>query len=264
MAGSAGNEHLVEDRLDPARSAALWAALDLPGEAPAPGDPLPPFFHQVYFWDPHPPSALGPDGHAALGGVIPDLDSPRRMWAGSRLTFHTPLLTGVRATKTTQVLATTRKTGRSGPLAFLTLRHSIRQRSTLAITEDQDLVYRASDAPPGQPTEAPRNCEQSEIRQFDPILLFRYSALTFNGHRIHYDADYARDREGYPGLVVHGPLLAQFLMLFAERACGSLESFAFRATAPICLPETATICRSGATLWVAGEDGRQCMIAEAA
>ncbi len=261
MAGTA--ESTVEDRMDIARAAALQAALGLDLPAPGTGDPLPPFFHQVYFWDPQPPAALGRDGHAATGGLIPDLGLPRRMWAGSRLSFHAPLRAGIRATRHSRLLAATRKTGRSGELAFVTLRHEIHQRGGLALTEDQDLVYRPEGAPAGTPPRAPLSAEAREKRRFDPVLLFRYSALTLNGHRIHYDADYARDIEGYPGLVVHGPLLAQYLMLMATRHLGPLAGFSFRATAPLCLPEIATFALAGTRLWVAGEDGRQCMEAEA-
>ena len=145
----------------------------------------------------------------------------------------------------------------------MTLRHQILQRGALAVTEHQDLVFREDDAPPAEPTPAPKGAARREGRSFDPVLLFRYSALTLNGHRIHYDADYARGVEGYPGLVVHGPLLAQLLMLTAQRHLGPLAGFAFRGRAPLCLPEKATFEMAGPQLWVAGEDGRLCMEAQA-
>ena len=250
----------IEDRLDPSRAAALHAALPRSGAPPTSGDPLPPFWHQIYFWDVRSPVGLGPDGHPATGGLIPDLGLPRRMWAGGRLAFHGPLLTGVRAEKTTQLLNITRKSGRSGPLGFVTLRHTIRQRGTLVVTEDQDLVYRPMDAPPSAPPAVPARPKATEKVRFDPTVLFRYSALTMNGHRIHYDADYARDVEGYSGLVVHGPLLATLLMDLAQRREGPLTSFEFRATAPLCVPESALLCASDRTYWAQGEDGRPCMI----
>lgn len=256
-------EQTAHDRLDPDRAAALWAALDLPGDPPSTGDPLPPFFHQIYFRTMRPPRDLGPDGHPAPGLDVPDLGLPRRMWAGGRLTFHAPLLCGIRATKTSRVIATTRKSGRTGLLGFVTVRHEIRQRNGLAVTEDQDLVYRPGDAPGAAPVAAPTAAQHRETARFDPVLLFRYSALTLNGHRIHYDADYARDTEGYPGLVVHGPLLAQRLMLMALGRLGTLNGFSFRGFSPLCLPETATLCMAGTALWVVGEDGRQIMTAEA-
>ncbi len=256
-------ERTVADRLDPDRAAALWAALDLSGDPPGSGEPLPPFFHQIYFNRLRPPRDLGLDGHPSPGLDVPDLGLPRRMWAGGRLTFHAPLLCGIRAEKTSRVIATTQKSGRTGPLAFVTIRHEIRQRNGLAVTEDQDLVYRPADAPVADPVAAPTAAQHRDGVRFDPVLLFRYSALTLNGHRIHYDADYARGAEGYPGLVVHGPLLAQSLMLMAETHRGPLSGFAFRGASPLCLPETATLSMTDSTLWVTGEDGRLIMSAEA-
>lgn len=257
-------ETVTPDRLDPARVAALWATLGQPGPPPGQGDPLPPFAHHVYFWDPAPPDGLGPDGHTAPGtGLIPDTGLPRRMWAGGRVVWHAPLLAGIRAERRSRVQALTRKEGRTGALAFVTVRHEIRQRGALALTEDQELVYRPPDAVPARAPERPAIPEARKSAAFDTTTLFRYSALTFNGHRIHYDPDYARDGEGYPGLVVHGPLLAQHLMLWAAERRGPLSRFAFRATAPLCLPERATLCAAGRLFWVEGRDGRVCMTGEA-
>ena len=253
------------DVMDPARASALWASLGRT-DTLSPGDPLPPFFHQLYFWDARPPDALGPDGHPRVGGIIPDMGLPRRMWAGGRLTWHAPLLAGTPARKTTRCESHQRKEGRSGPLGFVTLRHEITQGETLCVTEWQDLVYRAAvdpAAPRPTPPEAPTDAAASETVQFDTTLLARYSALTFNGHRIHYDETYAREVEGYEGLVVHGPLLAQLLMLKATRELGPLTEFSFRATAPLMHFEKATLCRKDRSLWIAGPDGRQCMTARA-
>ena len=226
----------TEDRLDPARAAAMQATLGLMPDITA-GDALPPFFHQLYFWQPRPPQELGRDGHPRPGlGAIPDTGLPRRMWAGGRLEFHAPLVAGTAAEKTTTLHDTTRKQGRSGPLAFVTLRHAITQTGTARVTEWQDLVYRGDPAPSSPapaPPAAPTDEHIREEARFDTTMLFRYSALTFNGHRIHYDAAYARDVEGYRGPVTHGPLLAQLLMLMAERQLGGLRTFAFRATAPL-------------------------------
>ncbi|MDQ2094049.1 MaoC family dehydratase N-terminal domain-containing protein [Rhodobacteraceae bacterium 10Alg 79] len=252
--------------LDPARASAMQAALGR-GGAIAAGDALPPFYHQLYFWEARPPGDLGRDGHPRPGrGVIPDMGLPRRMWAGGRLEFHGPLRAGEAATKTTQVESTSRKEGRSGPLAFVTLRHEIAQAGRVCVTEMQDLVYREDPGPDAVkpiPPVAPVDEESAREAQFDATLLFRYSALTFNGHRIHYDAPYAREVEGYAGLVTHGPLLAQLLMLMAQEELGSLKRFAFRATSPLTLPDPATLCRKGTRLWVRAPDGRQCMQAEA-
>lgn len=257
------SETRLTDRLDPARANALLAALGRPERLEA-GDALPPFFHHIHFWEPQPPEALGRDGHPRTGGLIPDLGLPRRMWAGGGLRFLAPLRAGQEAEKRTVCETVARKTGRSGPLAFVTLRHEIRQDGKICVEERQDLVYRedpSPDAPQPVPPEARRDESQARVARFDSTLLFRYSALTFNGHRIHYDADYARAVEGYADLVVHGPLLAQLLMLLAEEQA-PLSAFRFRATAPVTLGEEVTLCRDADSAWVRGADGRQCMIAE--
>lgn len=252
--------------MDPARAAALHAALALPGAPPRADHPLPPFFHQIHFWDARPPAELGRDGHPRTGDFIPDTGLPRRMWAGGRLAFDAPLRAGIAAQKVTTVEDVEEKHGRSGPLAFVTLRHEIWQADRLCLTEHQDLVFRADPAPGAAAPRAPQAPDGEDSAQavtFDPTLLFRYSALTFNGHRIHYDRDYARQVEGYEGLVVHGPLLAQLLMLMAERELGPLRAFRFRATAPLMDFEPATLCRKGRALWVRGPAGRMCLEAEA-
>lgn len=253
------------DMMDPARAHAMQVAL---GRAPTlvANDALPPFFHQLYFWTPLPASELGRDGHPQVGGLIPDMGLPRRMWAGGRLKFEAPLRLGTEARRVSVCQAATRKEGRTGPLAFVTLRHEVWQADTLCLTEWQDLVYREDpdpNAPRPVPPDAPVDESVAETVHFDATLLFRYSALTFNGHRIHYDQPYAREVEGYNGLVVHGPLLAQHLMLMAERDLGPLSAFSFRATAPLMHHEPATLCRKGRELWARGPDGRLCMTASA-
>ena len=254
--------HTLTDPFDPARARALQAAL---GEPPTieTGDPLPPFYHQIYFWEPHPPADLGRDGHPRTGGFIPSYDLPRRMWAAGRLVFHQPLRAGVRAQKTSVVDSAIRKQGRSGPLAFVTVRHDIRQRQSLCVTEWQELVYRPDGSTAGTPPQARTDETDRLTLRCDSTLLFRYSALTFNGHRIHYDERYARDVEGYDGLVVHGPLLAHLLMALASDHLGTLSAFSYRATAPLMHHETADLCWNAGTAWVRGPDGRQCMLAEA-
>lgn len=256
----------ISDVMDPARACAMQATLGLSPDI-AYGSALPPFFHQLYFWDPQPPQALGRDGHPMLGGLIPDLGLPRRMWASGRLAFHQPLVAGIKAEKTTTIEAVTQKEGAQGPLAFVRLRHDIRQRHAITLTEWQDLVYRPEaqrDDTPPQPTAARIDEEHSESHRFDPTLLFRYSALTFNGHRIHYDRPYARRVEGYSDLVVHGPLLAQLLMLMAQGQLGRpIATFDYRATTPLFENETATFCWKSGDAWVRGVDGRVCMTARA-
>jgi 3-methylfumaryl-CoA hydratase len=254
------------DVMDPARAQALLATLDLPGKIAA-GDPLPAFFHQIYFWEPQPPGALGRDGHPAVGsgGLIPDLGLPRRMWAGGQLTFHQPLRVGQPAEKRSRVTNVARKTGRSGPLGFVTLTHEIWQEDTLCITDVQDLVYR-NDPDPAAPVPTPPRAPDDETERLgfeaNSTRLFRYSALTFNGHRIHYDAAYAREVEGYAGLVVHGPLLAQCLMLMAEKHA-PLRKFEFRGNSPLFDDETAHLCRNLGQMWVRAQDGRMVMSAKA-
>jgi 3-methylfumaryl-CoA hydratase len=253
------------DLLDPSRASALAVTLGRP-QAFETGDALPPFFHQIYFWTPQPAEALGRDGHPKVGDLIPDMGLPRRMWAGGRLHFHRPLRAGVAAEKRSRCSKAVRKQGRSGPLALVTLRHDIRQDGALCVTEWQDLVYRQEAGPTAikpSPPVAPTVEDSCEEVSFSSTQLFRYSALTFNGHRIHYDAPYARQVEGYEGLVVHGPLLAQLLMLLAETELGRLSEFSFRATAPLMDFETASLCRKGKSFWVRGPDGRLCMSAEA-
>ncbi len=253
------------DLLDPARAAAFQIAMGDPVTITA-GAPLPPFFHQLYFWTPYAPDQLGRDGHPRVGGLIPDMGLPRRMWAGGRLEFHTDLLAGEAAVKTSTLQSAARKDGRTGPLAFVTLRHDIHQSGRLCLTEWHDLVYREdpmSDSPKPVAPIAPLDETGSREVAFTSTLLFRYSALTFNGHRIHYDLDYARNVEGYDGLVVHGPLLAQHLMLLAQEHLGCLKTFTFRATAPLMHYETANLCWKNQEFWVRAPDGRQCMAATA-
>jgi 3-methylfumaryl-CoA hydratase len=256
----------LNDVIDPMRARALQATLS---ETPSisEGDPLPPFYHQIYFWDPRIPQDLGRDGHPKVGGVIPDMGLPRRMWAGGELEFHAPLRAGIPAKRLTFQEKTAKKQGRSGPLGFVTIRHEIWQENQCVIIDRQDLVYREDpgDGPRPEPPSARKDEEICETLGFDTTVLFRYSALTFNGHRIHYDEKYSRNTEGYDGLVVHGPLLAQHLMLLAERQLGTLKAFRFRATNPLMHHEKAEFCwRSDGACWVRGPDGRQCMEASAA
>lgn len=258
-------DQILHDVIDPARAQGLEATL---GQAPglSTGTALPPFFHQIYFWEPRPPEALGRDGHPKVGGLIPDMGLPRRMWAGGRLEFLTPLHSGQAAERRTFREKAVQKQGRTGPLGFVTLRHEIWQDDTCCLREWQDLVYREDpgDGPKPTPPQARQDEDACETAGFTSTTLFRYSALTFNGHRIHYDEEYSRTVEGYDGLVVHGPLLAQLLMLMAERRLGQLRSFAFRATSPLMHHEIAQLCwKNDGTCWVRGPDGRQCMEAQA-
>lgn len=266
-----GRELNLTDHINPWRAQALHATLDLPGDSPATGDPLPHFWHWIYFLDAKPARALGRDGHPATGddGFIPYFGLPRRMWAGGRLIFHRPLPIGATAKKRLVVDKVAEKNGRTGPLAFVTLRHEISGPDGLAITEFQDIVYRedpTADAPKPVPKQAPTGEDRSRVVSCSTTMLFRYSALTFNGHRIHYDREYAQRVEGYPGLVTHGPLIAQMLLAFAETAPGvQATEFEFRASSPAFDFEQITLCAKdradGADLWARGPDGRLIMSA---
>ncbi len=267
MHPSIGKTQTITDQLDPARTAAMQATLGLDGAPPASGDALPPFWHHIYFWDPQPPERLGPDSHPKTGtGLIPNLGLPQRMWAGGALNFHAPLLIGTVAEKVTRVEDVQIKQGRTGRLGFVSLIHELRQNGALCVAERQDIVYRE---PPDarssiEPPTARTDETTSNTVRFDTTLLFRYSALTFNGHRIHYDLDYCLNVEGYTGLVVHGPLLAQRLIALAAQHMGPLTRFEFRATSALMHHEAADICFSDSgDLWVRAPDGRLCMEASA-
>lgn len=250
----------ITDKVDPARASALLATLGLEGPASV-GTALPPFAQHAFFWSPSAESDLGRDGHAALGGFLPDLGLPVRMYAGGSLRQHAPFMAGVQADRESRVASVTRKEGRSGALAFVTVRHEVRQRSQPVLSEDQTLVYR-QEAGRTEPQSVTIEADERRALKLTAVTLFRYSALTFNAHRIHYDADYARDL-GYPGLVVHGPLLATSLALWAHERQGRLPQFSFRAEAPLFLGDVAWLCRVGDHYWVEGPRRRLCMSAEA-
>ncbi len=266
-----GREHSLEDTIDLGRARALQASLDDKGAALNPGDALPPLWHWMYFWSATPGSALGPDGHAARGGFLPPIDLPRRMWAGSRVSFLHPLPLGVAATRKSSITGIRFKEGRSGQLAFVTVRHEVSAQGTLCIADEQDIAYREAaktgeESPPGE--DAPRDAAWAREIHPDPVLLFRYSALTFNGHRIHYDQPYATGVEGYPGLIVHGPLLATLMVELARaaRPDTSIASFQFRALSPIF--DTAPFTVAGrpddddgqaADLWIVNPQGKLAM-----
>ena len=259
-----------KDWLDPARAAALHLALDCEGDPPKSGDPLPDFWHHIYFWEPTRPDGAGLDGHPLKGDFIPDLGLPRRMWAGGRYGCETPLLLGEVAEKFTAIKNISRKSGRSGALAFVELEHEFRQAGRVALRETQNLVYREASRDGAQapnPPVAPEDESRSRRFAFDSVALFRFSALTLNCHRIHYDADYCREVEGYPGLVVHSPLQSACLVGLATSLLGRMREFEYRGTAPLFCGETADFCaREGdgsLDLWVRGPEGRLCMTATA-
>jgi 3-methylfumaryl-CoA hydratase len=229
-----GKTETRRDTVSAGPVAALSATLDREDPEPGPGDPLPPLWHWLFFLDRHRASELGPDGHARRGGLLPAVPLPRRMWAGSRFEFHHPLRIGDQITRETRVIDIKEKQGRSGPLVFVVVRHEISNAEGLAVVEEHDIVYR--DHGPGAPPQAaPAEAAWERIVQPDDVLLFRYSALTFNAHRIHYDRRYATEVEGYPGLVVHGPLIATLLMdlLRRNQPAANVVRFSFRAVSPL-------------------------------
>ena len=217
---------------------ALAATLDV---ATPPDDaPLPPLWHWLWFLPHARRSEIGPDGHAARGGFLPPVALPRRMWAGGRLQWHDALRVGDAVERTSRIVDVTTKSGRSGDLVFVLVEHTISTSRGVALTEEHDIVYR--DAPAAavgaspSPSPRARTDEAWSMRVVpDDVLLFRYSALTFNGHRIHYDRRYATAVEGYPGLIVHGPLIATLLveLLRAQSPGVRLARFAFRAIGPL-------------------------------
>jgi 3-methylfumaryl-CoA hydratase len=218
--------------------AALAATLDRDDPEPLPGSDVPPLWHWLFFTPLARQSEIGPDGHAQRGGFLPPVPLPRRMWAGGRLEFHHPLQVGDEITRTSRIVAVDGKTGRSGALVFVTVRHDVVNARGVALTEEHDIVYR--DAPrAGAPGPAPQPAPSDETfsREIvpDPVLLFRYSALTFNGHRIHYDRSYVTEVEGYPGLIVHGPLIATLLLdlLRREQPRARVRRFSFTAVRPV-------------------------------
>jgi 3-methylfumaryl-CoA hydratase len=268
-----GRTETVAETLSPGPLQRWCVSLGIGPERIGDGTPLPPAAHWAYFRQALREDEVLSDGHSEIDGLLPsDPDHPRRMWAGGDLTFHDAPTVGAAARRVSVVEDVTRKDGRSGSLLFIAVRHRIETADgRLLIDERQDMVRRAAPkaggtAPPTKP--APETAVWSEPYAAGSLRLFRYSAVTFNGHKIHYDRDYAEAVEMYPALVVHGPMLATLLMDLAQRRSGrSLATFAYRATAPVFEDEPFTLNGSpngnGAHLFVAGADGRLAMTADA-
>ncbi|WP_246524886.1 FAS1-like dehydratase domain-containing protein [Sphingobium phenoxybenzoativorans] len=236
-----GRCQVDEDIADPARFVRLAATLDH-DQPPWLEGMVPPLGHWLCFQPDARHSNVGPDGHPVRSdtGLLPNVDLPRRMWAGSRVEFRREIEKGAAIRRVSTLVAATPKSGRSGEMLFVTVRHEIGERDgEAAIVEEQDIVYREA-AAPGAPLARPAVAVEGDdevvrIVAPDPVMLFRYSALTFNSHRIHYDRDYARDEEGYPGLVVQGPLIATLLMdhLLRQKAGRKIARYSFRAMSPM-------------------------------
>ncbi|MEM9331768.1 MAG: MaoC family dehydratase N-terminal domain-containing protein [Pseudomonadota bacterium] len=241
-------------------------------ETPPSGAPLPGLWHWCWFTDALPASELGRDGHSKKGGFLPPVPLPRRMWAGGQIEFLRPIEIGVACTKRSTIVDVQEKQGRSGSLCIVTVKHELSVFDELCLVEHQNLVYREDpkgDGPTASPPLPPANPMVSRTIVPDPILMFRYSALTFNGHRIHYDVDYARDVEGYRDLVFHAPLSATLLHALAtEMADGNaISRFSYRATSPVFCNEDLKFCGRIETdkivVWTENSEGHQAMIAEA-
>ncbi len=258
--------------------AALSATLDWPPGRPPVGTLLPPLWHWLYFLPLYRQSDVGPDGHAKRGGFLPPVPLPRRMWAGSQMEFRRPLRIGDELSRTSTIADVTEKTGSSGALVFVKVRHDVSMRGdpAPAITEYHDIVYREAPKPgasPAAPRAAAASASWERVVVPDDVLLFRYSALTFNGHRIHYDRRYVTEVEGYPGLIVHGPLLATLLLDLVRRHAPQavVTKFEFRALRPVFDIHPFTVCGQPAadarspsiSLWIRDHEGALAMDATA-
>ena len=252
--------------------AALAATLDRRDPAPAAGDAIPPGWHWLYFLETTPASELGADGHAQRGGFLPPVTLPRRMWAGGRIEFLRPLRVGEALRRDSEIVAVEPKLGKSGHLVFVTVRHTVLASGEIATIEEHDIVYREA-VRPGDPlppgTKAPVQARWRRELSADAVMLFRFSALIFNAHRIHYDLDYAREEERYPGLVVHGPLQAVLLLDLARRAeRRGVRKFVYRAVRPVFHDQRFTVNGQprdddSAELWIADAEGNLAMTATA-
>ncbi len=266
-----------EERRDvaaPAPVAALAATLDHESPPWRDGE-VPPLGHWLYFLPLYRQSEVGADGHAKRGGFLPPVPLPRRMWAGGRLSWHEPLRLGADVRRRSTVADISHETGRSGELCFVKVVHEVFGDAGLAVREEHDIVYRgpapqAGAEVPAKPAEPLPEAAWTRTITPDPVLLFRFSALTFNGHRIHYDRDYCRDVEGYPGLVFHGPLTAMLLvdLFLRHHPAAPLSTLSFRAQRPLFDTRPFAIRGrprpGGATLWALTPDGLPAMTAEIA
>ena len=248
----------------------LRATLFLDIGEPKTGDAAPFTTHWCLAQPVYPMSMLGPDGHPTRGGFLPPVPLPRRMWAGGELQFIEPLRVGDEATRASRIADVTVKSGSTGTLCFVSVEHTITTPRGVAIRERQDIVYRdmptgGKNAAPAKPAAAPPTAKHRQTHVSDPVLLFRYSALTFNGHRIHYDRDYVTKVEGYPGLIFHGPMQAALLVEFAAHLHEGIapKKFSYRGLQPLFeggeFSVNANEIPEGLDIWVANADGAPTM-----
>lgn len=262
-----GREETDSELLTVTKARQFNATLDRASDT-APGAEAPLLIHLCLAQPIAPMSALGRDGHPALGGFLPPVPLPRRMWAGGGFTFHAPIRIGATVTRRSTITDVAVKQGRTGPLCFVTVSHEITSDGAPALTERQDIVYReASSAMTPTPSAAPPGTQNRSLTPTS-TLLFRYSALTFNGHRIHYDAPFATGTEGYPGLIVHGPLQATLLCHYAQEIKEMApKHFRFRSLSPLfddaVITLNAETSAEGLRLWTARPGGPVAMEATA-
>ncbi len=268
-----GRRETARDVITPGPLAQFAAVFDNETPEPGPETEVPPGGLWVYFLNRALQSKLGPDGHPARGGFMPPVELPRRMFAGAREEFLRPIRVGEEVTRNSEILSVVPKSGRSGALVFVTVRHEYSTDGRPCVIEEQDIVYReeaVAGAQPPAPPQAPTNAQWSRTIHPDPMLLFRYSAITFNAHRIHYDRTYAQDVEHYPGIIVHGTLTATFLMDLCRREQPGrrLGRFGFRLVSPLFDTAPFSIHARQADgdswdMWAANRDGGLAMRAEA-
>ena len=231
-----GSGERMADAMDPGHAARIAATLGAP--APGQGEALPPLWQWAFFISTVGMDGLGTDGHPARGGFLPPAHDRNRMWAGGRVEFRRPLKVGVPAERVSRVIDVKEKTGRTGALLFVTVSHDYHQAGEIAIHEEQDIVYRQPTPPKLAGSEPAPEAQWRDTVEPSSVLLFRYSAVTFNGHRIHYDHPYVTGTEGYPGLVVHGPLIATEMVAAFVRAHpkARLTHLSYRGLRPLIAP----------------------------
>ena len=263
-----GRTETVSDLATAWPIAAMNATLDRRDPAPVEGDAIPPGWHWLYFLETTPASELGHDGHARRGGFLPPVELPRRRWAGGRVEFRRPLRVGEQLRRDSEILSVDSKRGKSGALVFVTVRHTVYGSNEVATVEEHDIVYREAakpGEPPPQAKPAPVHAQWRREILPDEVMLFRFSALIFNAHRIHYDLNYVRKEEGYPGLIVHGPLQTLLILDLCRRNGVEVKKLDYRAVHPVFHTERLTVGGSASEdaskidLWTANGAGNYAM-----